>query len=106
MRISDWSSDVCSSDLASHSLHLGIELIHQRRDGQCRAIGARLIKRQAQVLAHPVDGEAEIEAVLRHRFPTIVHLPALRRAPGDRLEYLVEIKIGRPSCRERVCQYV
>src|SRR3546814_6921192 len=44
---------------ASHSLHLGIELIHQRRDGQCRAIGARLIKRQAQVLAHPVDGEAE-----------------------------------------------
>src|SRR3546814_15375260 len=36
-----------------------------------------------------------IEAVLRHRFPTIVHLPALRRAPGDRLEYLVEIKLAR-----------
>src|SRR3546814_19731403 len=101
MRISDWSSDVCSSDLASHSLHLGIELIHQRRDGQCRAIGARLIKRQAQVLAHPVDGEAEIEAVLRHRFPTIVHLPALRRAPGDRLEYLVEIKLARLGKAQR-----
>src|SRR3546814_3747468 len=63
---------------ASHSLHLGIALIHQRRYGQCRAIGARLIKRQAQVLAHPVDGEAEIEAVLRHRFPTIVDRKSTR----------------------------
>src|SRR3546814_18503616 len=67
MRISDWSSDVCSSDL-------------------------------------PVDGEAEIEAVLRHRFPTIVHLPALRRAPGDRLEYLVEIKLARLGKAQRFRQ--
>src|SRR3546814_8027231 len=41
MRISDWSSDVCSSDLLRHLVHVGhraVDLLHARRlrFGGCR----------------------------------------------------------------------
>src|SRR3546814_1634624 len=52
-----------------HRLQIGIELIDQRRDRQHRAVGARFLEREAQVLAHPVDREAEVELDLRHRAP-------------------------------------
>src|SRR3546814_4853321 len=70
MRISDWSSDVCSSDLA---------------------IGANVdVGRLPQdVLRQDLaDHRRQLEAVAR-------------KAIGD-----VQPKIGRASCRERVCQYV
>src|SRR3546814_6973037 len=70
MRISDWSSDVCSSDLV---------------------IG--------------VQDEQQIQCLGRHR----VELQRL----GWHLEHhvqeaidVIEVEIGRASCRERVCQYV
>src|SRR3546814_10288449 len=103
MRISDWSSDVCSSDLpfdqhariapsVPHRLQIGIELIDQRRDRQHRAVGARFLEREAQVLAHPVDREAEVELALRHRAPAVDHLPARRGAARYRLEHLVGVE--------------
>src|SRR3546814_9516726 len=82
MRISDWSSDVCSSDL----------------------------------LGEPVDGRSV-------RFPRGSPVPEPLQ-PAERIVGLVEqlfrvidrrsvigaqeqeAKIGRASCRERVCQYV
>src|SRR3546814_994167 len=71
MRISDWSSDVCSSDLdAAGALH------HQ---GQQHFGGLRHL--------HLLDLADAGEYRLRRG----------RRAQG---------KIGRASCRERVCQYV
>src|SRR3546814_1457786 len=116
MRIRYWSSDVCSSDLVrpeassfgepsdkrrgilpatAHCLDVGVELIDERRDRQPGAIGTRLLERETEVLAHPVDGEAEVELALVHRLPAIDHLPALRRAAGDRLEYLAGVEPGR-----------
>src|SRR3546814_10491779 len=64
MRISDWSSDVCSSDLAV----LG--------RGGLVVIDTRASHRLADAL--------------RAEIAELSHLP----------------KIGRASCRERVCQYV
>src|SRR3546814_14064320 len=69
MRISDWSSDVCSSDLARAD---------PRRAGQGRARDTRRLDRARD----------------RRR----------GRAPARRLNR--RRKIGRASCRERVCQYV
>src|SRR3546814_4452638 len=66
MRISDWSSDVCSSDLPA----LRGDLVVGRVDRRELAVG-------------------EVDELLRH---------ALRGQPVG--------KIGRASCRERVCQYV
>src|SRR3546814_9257316 len=86
MRISDWSSDVCSSDLAA-VVARAVE--GERGDvavaGDRGGVGAEVL--------------AEIEAgVGRNRGR--VHL----RVAVD-VGHLAE-EIGRASCRERVCQYV
>src|SRR3546814_1248236 len=91
LRISDWSSDVCSSDL--HGRLQGIEL---------SVPGIEL---------HP-------HAVKMHRMAHHCLVDELEPHPravmeADRLgcrEFLAidrpEVQIGRASCRERVCQYV
>src|SRR3546814_9620668 len=78
MRISDWSSDVCSSDL----------LDRERRDRVER--GARLVHEDH--VGGDRDGAGDAEALLL--------------AAGESGARLVEAEIGRASCRERVCQYV
>src|SRR3546814_2840281 len=76
MRISDWSSDVCSSDLWQ-----GCDPA-----GRCLNSSSRAAK--------PPGAQSE-------RFDEVAN--ALRRldAFGQRRN-----QIGRASCRERVCQYV
>src|SRR5438067_1354228 len=51
----------------AHFLHFGIELVDQGGDRQAGAVLARLVKADREVLAHPVDGEAEIEGAGDHR---------------------------------------
>src|SRR3546814_6916990 len=83
MRISDWSSDVCSSDLA-----VAAEREAMRPEGAHRdhAAVVRALERRTRRA-----GEAE-------------------ESLGDRGEGcpqpVVRQEIGRASCRERVCQYV
>src|SRR3546814_3595070 len=77
MRISDWSSDVCSSDL-DEDLLPGDEVV------VAVALGARL--QRADIGARPRLGEVHGAGPLA----------------GDQLCK----EIGRASCRERVCQYV
>src|SRR3546814_8136730 len=85
MRISDWSSDVCSSDLL--------------RDPAAPAL------RQAWLLGLKSGLSGFIELVARRLipFPCAPDRPAYRclwpRQTSSR-------QIGRASCRERVCQYV
>src|SRR3546814_8727520 len=74
---------------ATGLLHIGVELVDEACDRQRRAVDARFVDREAEVLAHPVDREAEIELVLRHRAPAVEHLPARRGAARDRLAHLV-----------------
>src|SRR3546814_9670618 len=85
MRISDWSSDVCSSDLLPR---LDIALLDQVVEHAAqRLLGDG---EQAQQVLHRQVGLArdEIErAVMRPAQP-------------------LRGQIGRASCRERVCQYV
>src|SRR3546814_3734287 len=102
MRISDWSSDVCSSDL------LLISRARARRAGS--SSGVRLMRysiglRRGAPLFEAFDlFEVEFDrggaAEDRHR-----HLDA-RLFEIELLDQPVEAKIGRASCRERVCQYV
>src|SRR3546814_2941625 len=88
MRISDWSSDVCSSDLADPG-HAG-HSPPQDHDACSRGSSAFLDAAQdGDDLA--VDGD--LGGVELHRLK-----PGVRRQQRD--------QIGRASCRERVCQYV
>src|SRR3546814_16747925 len=83
MRISDWSSDVCSSDLPC-------------------AVGAR-----DALLLHRVE---QPEAAVRRRARASRRRPCARppthrrQDPGRKRD--ADRQIGRASCRERVCQYV
>src|SRR3546814_17400660 len=117
MRISDWSSDVCSSDLPS------FKLAEKRRDG------ARVIKRHhapATPCQRLLDDPRTTGAV-RDRLTTVfAELDPVRllheiRRGQERLATIADVtpqtappindaldqfQIGRASCRERVCQYV
>src|SRR3546814_3026744 len=90
MRISDWSSDVCSSDLAA----------------TCAAA--------ALALAGCGGGKKQTGAVMAPSQVTTIGVNSyLWRASLDSLSFMPLLQsdsaggeIGRASCRERVCQYV
>src|SRR3546814_15949683 len=107
MRISDWSSDVCSSDLASHT--------HVHR--QAAGAPARFIS-QALATAIASGGGGVIGA-----WPAGIGIDDLNGFVDRTLELIDRVgidhvclgtdmdanykpEIGRASCRERVCQYV
>src|SRR3546814_15144882 len=99
MRISDWSSDVCSSDLRDPAWRMadpGGLIVRVLITGVNGFIGRNLV-------AH-LGERADVSV-----------LPATRQTSLDELHQLVRQtdfvfhlagEIGRASCRERVCQYV
>src|SRR3546814_9974255 len=86
-RISDWSSDVCSSDLFATDTNV------------VRAVG--------EIGGPLVDlGREQIDLSLGCVSSVAGHAP-LCVDPDERIHFAVEVhQIGRASCRERVCQYV
>src|SRR3546814_1834937 len=91
MRISDWSSDVCSSDLQDEHQATGRSLHVPERQKHLRARRGAL-------------GEPG----LRQR-PSGIRDEQLVLQPDTRADRSVEEQgpqIGRAACRERVCQYV
>src|SRR3546814_14237098 len=104
MRISDWSSDVCSSDLATQLL------------GTCRGRRGLTIKGSFSTFQlvgkQPLFPGPTLGALLRIGC-RVLAAPAVALAsrwlptcaPCER-ELAQITQIGRASCRERVCQYV
>src|SRR3546814_13372463 len=91
MRISDWSSDVCSSDLGSFV-------------GFAPANDPQIVVLVMLDEPKPIWGGSTAGPT----FNTIAEF-ALRHlgvAPQGNAEKAAEVKIGRESCRESVCQYV
>src|SRR3546814_12111868 len=134
MRISDWSSDVCSSDLPVTKL---LDLVER---GRLEAAGSEDLEPPEQLgVTEDIEvgvGEG-VGAGLLHRMHAVMRelarlaLPLLHQVGidddghrercaarsgsecGDRLAEADVIakeqgllQIGRASCRERVCQYV
>src|SRR3546814_3707783 len=89
MRISDWSSDVCSSDLVARAL-AGRDLLLVDGDEQGTAL--TFTELRADRL-----GQAGYTAVA-------LTGAALRSQVSQLAAKYDDIKIGRASCRERVCQ--
>src|SRR3546814_16994499 len=98
MRISDWSSDVCSSDLRD---------IAGQRDTQAWRLfaGWRGTRRDVHDAAY--DGRDQGK---RHAPESAGRLRAGWRSVGGgglvATADIVPREIGRATCRERVCQYV
>src|SRR3546814_4789802 len=86
MRISDWSSDVCSSDLPQRLVEPGLVLVDVERRHLGRVQDAE-----------PIHADLDLSG-----WKLRVDCP-LGTMPDDALHL---DPIGRASCRERVCQYV
>src|SRR3546814_3489762 len=104
MRISDWSSDVCSSDLLNRAGYHGRHVPHG-----FRAAFSTIMNEWAKVHGRPDDREV-IDLMLAHVPTNKVEGAYNRAAYMERRRELAiiwaELEIGRASCRERVCQYV
>src|SRR3546814_16976355 len=104
MRISDWSSDVCSSDLST--LALAYAQTHPKRVTELVLRGIFMLRRwelewfyqEGASRLFPEAWEHYLKAipvVERHDLISAFH----RRLTSDD-------ELGRASCRERVCKYV
>src|SRR3546814_4754092 len=97
MRISDWSSDVCSSDLKGPGSRGTISI----QPDECSVWDGNP-RDQPGLTA---DGcRSLIDSIASeggNRIPVLVRL----NPPGSDRPYQL-LEIGRASCRERVCQYV
>src|SRR3546814_20229897 len=106
MRISDWSSDVCSSDLLE-ILH--VEMSKGELVGVIVQFGGQTPLKLAQALSDagiPILGTSPDAIDLaedRERFAALVNKLGLKQ-PENGIARSREI--GRASCRDRVCQYV
>src|SRR3546814_15353202 len=107
MRISDWSSDVCSSDLGADAEIVGVALQvagrrdpwSERREGVARLAAGR-IETAGPARNVPHAGVVH-DRIAENVIPRLVRRDvAAGTADHDRQQ------IGRASCRERVCQYV
>src|SRR3546814_10434549 len=93
MRISDWSSDVCSSDL--DDAHQFAVAASAKGSGGSLAARSRAI---SEAFQHAERPPAVVQLGL-----DIVQDGVVDVAQDDGA---IVIEIGRASCRERVCQYV
>src|SRR3546814_13206183 len=103
MRVSDWSSDVCSSDLpARATLSLAYRDTHGALIDQPRAYQTRI---------EPFFSNLLPEGTLRDYLARRAGVKSLREylllaQLGADLPGAVTAEIGRASCRERVCRDV
>src|SRR3546814_19524833 len=108
MRISDWSSDVCSSDLKVRTLIIrDFEAAYERCDV--------LLSPTSPTTAFELGAKADPLAMYLNDVCTIpsnlaghpaISVPFGSGADGLPVGVQVMAKLGRASCRERVCQYV
>src|SRR3546814_12928848 len=98
MRISDWSSDVCSSDLLAHAKVTG--RVRREDETQEAFVGTRQGADQIHALVGDIGQEAHI-ALAVGKAPGLKDAQLDTARLGDRLR-----EIGRASCRVRVCQYL
>src|SRR3546814_11884207 len=100
MRISDWSSDVCSSDLPIF------------QGGKLRAEHAGATARLDEAVA---DYNNAILTAVREAADALAQIESSRRDLAQQQQALTGLsevtrlnrvrEIGRAACRERVCQY-
>src|SRR3546814_4248719 len=101
MRISDWSSDVCSSDLLiARAVEAGGT--HAVYGGSVQSPAVARVATMAGLMGVPVTiviGATTAAKALPKHAP-------VRLAYEAGAEFREIREIGRASCRERVCQYV
>src|SRR3546814_19802864 len=98
MRISDWSSDVCSSDLQLRRLVRHVDALALRIAEEGFAL-LLLILQRTQLVGH-----APLRDHVAGKLGGV--LDVARRAAGHLVVTEDDSLLGRTSCRERVGKYV
>src|SRR3546814_8834171 len=106
MRISDWSSDVCSSDLRMKPS--GVRFIVNRYPLIERDITRRDCEHWLAQHGYPIPPKS---ACVQCAFQSDAEWSKRKDEPADfaaacAFDAGLRTQIGRASCRERVCQYV
>src|SRR3546814_19996414 len=114
MRISDWSSDVCSSDLTTpyegKTLEFKVIKLDRKRNNVVlsrRQVLEASMGEERQKLLETLHEGAVVKGVVKNitDYGAFVDLGGI-----DGLLHITDMawrrEIGRASCRERVCQYV
>src|SRR3546814_20207908 len=108
MRISDWSSDVCSSDLNLKARAEGVTWQSPRLDW----LRANLHPKLAPLLEQ-FDAAISDDLMTPRALPLLEETIGMKKVPVDEKLCLLAAfdqalgldQIGRASCRERGCQY-
>src|SRR3546814_20678233 len=105
MRISDWSSDVCSSDLGS-----GAQILGPFEVGRCARIGANAVVTKevpegATIVGIPGRAVQTTRPAQSAAAPFVASGTPVGNIP-DPIARALDGQNGRASCREGVCQYV
>src|SRR3546814_8095755 len=98
MRISDWSSDVCSSDLLD-SLHRA--QVYREMYDQAKSRGRQREPNLFRSLVGTSRAVQHVRQMMEQVADTEASVLILGESGTGK-----EVEIGRASCRERVCQYV
>src|SRR3546814_20629195 len=108
MRISDWSSDVCSSDL----LFLARRIFGPQRAGADRLFGGderrgeALRVRTLELVVH-AEGDGDVDLELANGQRRVEQRREAGEMPFDLAVLIIgDQQIGRASCRERGGRYV
>src|SRR3546814_11997456 len=107
MRISDWSSDVCSSDLW-HELRLQSLASDGEKERDHQVIPFGKLAEIDPVLDEIAIARPGAEAGWQRSHHIVAHgglIGAVGAAAGGRIAVSVD-QVVRTSCRERVCLYV
>src|SRR3546814_12731975 len=114
MRISDWSSDVCSSDLGPDLTHTlkgrllggndGIDLPHAEIGQKVGLVDRTLGVPDIGKLGSCIRDGSRWRAFSDQFAQSFGRL--LSGGGQVAFQFFARLKIGRASCRERVCQYV
>src|SRR3546814_18015687 len=105
MRISDWSSDVCSSDLVGAQPRAYWGAYGASKAALETLVGAygEEVKNISAIRTHIVDPGATRTAMRARAFPG--EAPATLKEPAVVGRAIHDLEIGRASCRERGWQY-
>src|SRR3546814_15470728 len=102
MRISDWSSDVCSSDLL-------IAEIRRRNLRVSYLVNNAGVTVEGRFLDHAWEQQRAFVQLMSTSPAELIHafLPEMLKAKSGKVLNIASLgEIGRASCRARVCQYV
>src|SRR3546814_18677036 len=116
MRISDWSSDVCSSDLAwfatADERLIGVITEDRQDQNFCWVV----LGRDERMRYRAIDQNASLPSVEASRDQMFAAMAtnvmftdeAYHQvdAPKEPVDFIDNLQIGSASCRERVCPYV